>query len=89
VEGLLEAPMTRGGENGTMVTMSPVGTAIERENLQAFQLVHSFEQGHVRRQSSRRQPVLPEQAKIARMHAKSGVIREAQFNTFSLVETIL
>jgi len=52
VEGLLEAPMTRGGENGTMVTMSPDGTAIERENLQAFPLVHGFEQGHVRRQSS-------------------------------------
>jgi hypothetical protein len=45
VEGLLEAPVTRGGENGTMVTMSPDGMAIERENLQAFPLVHSFEQG--------------------------------------------
>jgi hypothetical protein len=33
--------------------------------------------------------VLPEHAKIARMHAKSGVIRESQFNTFSLAETIL
>jgi hypothetical protein len=34
-----------------MVTMPPDGTAIERENLQAFPLVRSFDQGQVRRQS--------------------------------------